>query len=198
MHVAFRFRNSLAFPPEIRRIVHTTNANLRHARTAPLQPPRQTQNGHAVAAVLHVALHRKSASLRGQHTFERDESGATSIRIRTKQHDQDCSAQQKSPGAMPLGFFTIWPGGNLLSRTQCTLSSAQTRFTVLFGMGRRGSRLLWPPDWLWIRRGRSQRPRHRRSRFGIQQDGIEIVCNATASVCVAALLTVIGSSRTGN
>src|SRR3970282_703648 len=26
-----------------------------------------------------------------------------------------------------------------------TLSSAQTRFTVLFGMGRRGSRLLWPP-----------------------------------------------------
>src|SRR5688572_2410205 len=27
----------------------------------------------------------------------------------------------------------------------CTLSSAQTRFTVLFGMGRRGSRLLWPP-----------------------------------------------------
>jgi hypothetical protein len=28
----------------------------------------------------------------------------------------------------------------------CTLSSAQTRFTVLFGMGRRGSRLLWPPD----------------------------------------------------
>ena len=27
----------------------------------------------------------------------------------------------------------------------CTLSSAQTRFTVLFGMGRRGSKLLWPP-----------------------------------------------------
>src|SRR6185503_20822988 len=31
----------------------------------------------------------------------------------------------------------------------CTLSSAQTRFTVLFGMGRGGSRLLWPPDWSW-------------------------------------------------
>jgi hypothetical protein len=37
----------------------------------------------------------------------------------------------------------------------CTLSSAQTRFTVLFGMGRRGSRLLWPPDWLWAQPARS-------------------------------------------
>src|SRR6185369_4618941 len=41
----------------------------------------------------------------------------------------------------------------------CTLSSAQTRFTVLFGMGRGGSRLLWPPDWSWARRFGAVTPR---------------------------------------
>src|SRR5258705_12790142 len=38
------------------------------------------------------------------------------------------------------------PGGDLLSRGQSALSSAQSRFTVLFGMGRRGSNSLWPPS----------------------------------------------------
>ena len=50
--------------------------------------------------------------------------------------------QQKTPALSRARGFGVWPGGNLLSRAQCTLSSAQTRFTVLFGMGRRGSRLL--------------------------------------------------------
>jgi hypothetical protein len=40
------------------------------------------------------------------------------------------------------------PGGDLLSRGQSALSSAQRRFTVLFGMGRRGSTSLWPPSKL--------------------------------------------------
>jgi hypothetical protein len=40
------------------------------------------------------------------------------------------------------------PGGDLLSRGQSALSSAQSRFTVLFGMGRRGSNSLWPPSKL--------------------------------------------------
>ena len=43
------------------------------------------------------------------------------------------------------------PGGDLLSRRGSPLSSARARFTVLFGMGRGGSRLLWPPDGNLVR-----------------------------------------------
>ena len=44
------------------------------------------------------------------------------------------------------GLFLGEPGGDLLSHTRCALSSAQLRFTVLFGMGRGGSKVLWPPS----------------------------------------------------
>ena len=38
------------------------------------------------------------------------------------------------------------PGGDLLSHARSILSLAQIRFTALFGMGRGGSKSLWPPD----------------------------------------------------
>ncbi len=38
------------------------------------------------------------------------------------------------------------PGGDLLSHTVSALSSARLRFTVLFEMGRGGSKVLWPPS----------------------------------------------------
>ena len=38
------------------------------------------------------------------------------------------------------------PGGDLLSHMRYALSSARLRFTVLFGMGRGGSKELWPPS----------------------------------------------------
>jgi hypothetical protein len=38
------------------------------------------------------------------------------------------------------------PGGDLLSRARCSLSLARLRFTVLFGKGRGGSEVLWPPS----------------------------------------------------
>ncbi len=38
------------------------------------------------------------------------------------------------------------PGGDLLSHMKYALSSAYLRFTVLFGMGRGGSKGLWPPS----------------------------------------------------
>ena len=37
-------------------------------------------------------------------------------------------------------------GGDLLSHGRTTLSSALSRFTVLFGMGRGGAKTLWPPN----------------------------------------------------
>src|SRR5207247_3706355 len=37
--------------------------------------------------------------------------------------------KQKTPALFRARGFGVWPGGNLLSRAQCTLSSAQTRFT---------------------------------------------------------------------
>ena len=37
-------------------------------------------------------------------------------------------------------------GGDLLSHGRTTLSSALSRFTVLFGMGRGGTKTLWPPN----------------------------------------------------
>ena len=40
----------------------------------------------------------------------------------------------------------LMPGDDLLSHTQCAISSARFRFTVLFGKGRGGSETLWPPS----------------------------------------------------
>ena len=58
-------------------------------------------------------------------------------------------AQIKKPTPDRDGLFHYGaPGGDLLSRGQSALSSAQSRFTVLFGMGRRGSNSLWPPSKL--------------------------------------------------
>ena len=37
------------------------------------------------------------------------------------------------------------PGSDLLSHAKSILSSARSRFTVLFEMGRGGSNSLWPP-----------------------------------------------------
>ena len=58
-----------------------------------------------------------------------------------------------------MGFFVWAPGGDLLSRGQSALSSAQSRFTVLFGMGRRGSNSLWPPSKRVEGRPRRSTPR---------------------------------------
>ena len=63
------------------------------------------------------------------------------------------------------------------------LSSALKRFTVLFGMGRRGSTSLWPPS-------KAGSATSRRSR------GIKIAANKGS--CLALMHKAIGSSRTGN
>ena len=54
--------------------------------------------------------------------------------------------EAKSPGTRP-GLFML--GSLALTYFRAVypaLSSAQLRFTVLFGMGRSGSRALWVPD----------------------------------------------------
>ena len=108
------------------------------------------------------------------------------------------------------------PGGDLLSRGQSALSSAQRRFTVLFGMGRRGSTSLWPPSKGWGGRPLSGlRPAFfGRSGFNNQKKyWVQIrqhkalqplspqALNEAGLVLpfpLHALLKVIGSSRTGN
>ena len=55
-------------------------------------------------------------------------------------------ANEKAHPSSGWAFSLGAPGGDLLSRGQSALSSAQSRFTVLFGMGRRGSNSLWPPS----------------------------------------------------
>jgi len=52
----------------------------------------------------------------------------------------------KSPLPQSRGLSRGEPGGDLLSRAGSSLSSARSRFTVLFGMGRGGSETLWPPS----------------------------------------------------
>ena len=56
------------------------------------------------------------------------------------------SLKKQTPREDPGGCFFGAPGGDLLSRGQSALASALRRFTVLFGMGRRGSTSLWPPS----------------------------------------------------
>lgn len=55
-----------------------------------------------------------------------------------------CRTKQKPPNNR--GFSERVFGSDLLSHGRTTLSSALSRFTVLFGMGRRGTNSLWPPN----------------------------------------------------
>ena len=53
----------------------------------------------------------------------------------------------QSPRRLDVGGFVNGePGGDLLSHMKYALSSAYLRFTVLFGMGRGGSKGLLPPS----------------------------------------------------
>ncbi len=99
---------------------------------------------------------------------------------------RNCAANKKPRHSLEPGVFVcVWRGGNLLSRAGCTLSLAQTRFTVLFGMGRRGSKLLWPPH----------RRRNEEVKFYL---GFDCAKRPNRFAEHLAMLTVIGSSRTGN
>ncbi len=53
---------------------------------------------------------------------------------------------EQSPRRLRARALEREPGGDLLSHTSCALSSARLRFTVLFEMGRGGSKVLWPPS----------------------------------------------------
>ena len=76
-------------------------------------------------------------------------------------HDQRNTHTKPLPGSGRGFVLDGAPGGDLLSRGQSALSSAQSRFTVLFGMGRRGSNSLWPPSKLVGGRRLSSTPRMR-------------------------------------
>ena len=52
----------------------------------------------------------------------------------------------KKPTTFVVGFSYKELGGDLLSHARSKLSLAQIRFTALFGMGRGGSKSLWPPS----------------------------------------------------
>ena len=67
-------------------------------------------------------------------------------RVFTNSSRSPPGAKETNPQGLTLGVVFWAPGGDLLSRGQSALSSAQSRFTVLFGMGRRGSNSLWPPS----------------------------------------------------
>src|SRR5207302_2714460 len=55
------------------------------------------------------------------------------------------AVNKKARSPCGSGFFTVYGLAVTYFRVR-NAPSAQARFTVLFGMGRRGSRLLWPPD----------------------------------------------------
>ena len=82
------------------------------------------------------------------------------------------------------------PGGDLLSHTVSALSSARLRFTVLFEMGRGGSKVLWPPS-VTCRHGAlmitTRRAQNRR-----------MMVLVVTALSTELLLKVIGSSLTGN
>ena len=75
---------------------------------------------------------------------------------------------------------------DLLSQAQCLLSLARERFTVLFGMGRGGSTLLWSSD---------KGVRIKANRFGLRLDpafelsGVPSILRSSANCLVHAALT---------
>ena len=55
-------------------------------------------------------------------------------------------AETQKPQLIELGFCMGRLAVSYFHMANATLSSALRRFTVLFGMGRRGTTSLWPPD----------------------------------------------------
>ena len=80
------------------------------------------------------------------------------------------------------------PGGDLLSHTVRALSSARLRFTVLFEMGRGGSKELWPPS---MNLSQPETRLHKKEEGGC-------VTLQISSTNPSHGLKVIGSSLTGN
>ena len=72
---------------------------------------------------------------------------------------------------------------DLLSQAHCLLSLARERFTVLFGMGRGGSTLLWSSD----ERGKK-----------VYMGWVALSKHRIPYIYIGVLLKIIGSSRTGN
>ena len=62
--------------------------------------------------------------------------------------DFSCRVDVKTPSVLlaERGFLDGVSGVDLLSRAMCSLSLARLCFTVLFGMGRGGTRGLLTPD----------------------------------------------------
>ena len=99
---------------------------------------------------------------------------------------------------------------DLLSQARCLLSLARERFTVLFGMGRGGSTLLWSSDkGVRIEAGLYSRPgSESRIRIVWGADCLATLsrlnwkkvlgCNCIAHTHTVLLLKIIGSSLTGN
>ena len=58
---------------------------------------------------------------------------------------------QIKPSSSELGFAMGRLAVSYFHMANATLSSALRRFTVLFGMGRRGTTSLWPPDINWYK-----------------------------------------------
>ena len=64
----------------------------------------------------------------------------------------------QSPSSCELGLVVGSLAVTYFHMANATLSSARRRFTVLFGMGRRGPTSLWPPDINW---NKAKEARHR-------------------------------------
>ena len=75
-------------------------------------------------------------------------------------------------------------GGDLLSHGQSTLSSALSRFTALFEMGRGGSKTLWPPNEAAIGCGvvGVEAPARDTGCGGEVKDGVDVTRTAEAVV----------------
>ena len=95
-------------------------------------------------------------------------------------------APNKSPLSVCTGrgLFNKESDDDLLSQRQSLLSLARERFTVLFGMGRGGSTLLWSSDerggrrFTWV--------------------GLHFSKHRIPYIYIGVLLKIIGSSLTGN
>src|SRR5687767_5012885 len=101
----------------------------RRARGGGALGRRQQRSG--AVGLLHCAHEKDRAQVLSPHAARRAQPTSE-----TKKPDLLRDRAFLSACGLAVTYFRV---------RNCTLSSAQTRFTVLFGMGRRGARLLWPP-----------------------------------------------------
>ena len=154
-----------------------------------------------VHAVPELDVNRLSAPFQARRGLRGLEFFGLGVVSRTDLREIEAAQIQRPTRGGPL--YLGVPCGDLLSHGQSALSSALSRFTVLFGMGRGGTKTLWPQGVTCRAAESSAHAKQEEVKSGVDCVAVTggVLWRLTGlftSRLPPHTLIVIGSSRTGN